>query len=180
MFRIYFINPLTFIIFLLTYDFLKFIFIRNIFIDLVVIRGEYMGKFSGFSISSWSVTGIGEKFCSKWDVSFYEVIRRFFDLFLYVVWFFAKRNSSSTSLASLAARLIASAFLLKYSFFNLSLNFFTSWSNLRQLSYFLHLFLSSIRWRKVSLTQGLLSVERFFRGNMCFRRRLNWNSNLFT
>ena len=43
-FRIYFINPLTFIIFLLTYDFLKFIFIRNIFIDLVVIRGEYMGK----------------------------------------------------------------------------------------------------------------------------------------
>ena len=42
-----------FIIFLLTYDFLKFIFIRNIFIDLVVIRGEYMGKvFSSLGLVS--------------------------------------------------------------------------------------------------------------------------------
>ena len=123
MFIIYFINPLTCIIFLLTYDLLKFIFIMNIFIDLVVIGGVYGKVFRIFNFwlkCYWS----RRKMLFKVRCKFLRSTQKFFYLFK-EVWFLAKRNSSSTTLASLA-RLIASDFFWKYSFFNLSRNFFTS------------------------------------------------------
>ena len=123
------------------------------------LSGGYMGLvfrvFNFWLKCYWS----RRKMLFKVRRKFLRSNQKFFRFFK-EVWFLAKLNSSPTSLASLA-RLIASAFLLIYSFFNLSLNFFTSWSNVRQLSYFFHLFLSSIRRRKDSLTQGLLSVARF-------------------
>ena len=137
-FRICFINPLTFIIFFLTDDFLKFIFVRNIFIDLVVIRGSIWG----FSISGWSVTGLGENVVqSEMYVSQEQSeVFRFVQMSILL-----GQTKFFFYISGLTSHVNSISFFLEIFIFNLSLNFFTSWSNLRQLSS-LHLFLASIRF----------------------------------